>query len=36
LRPDFYHANDPEPNGIVVHLVGYAKDDLLIPLTLED
>jgi transposase len=36
FRPDFCHAADPESKGIVENLVGYAKDDLLIPLTLED
>ena len=35
FRPDFCHANDPESKGIVENLVGYAKDDLLIPLELE-
>ncbi len=36
FRPDFCHAADPESKGIVEHLVGYAKDDLLVPLELED
>jgi transposase len=36
FRPDYCHANDPESKGIVENLVGYAKDDLMAPLTLED
>jgi transposase len=36
FRPDFCHAADPESKGIVENLVGYAKGDLLIPLTLEE
>ncbi len=36
FRPDYCHANDPESKGIVENLVGYAKDDLMVPLTLED
>jgi len=36
LRPDFCHAADPESEGIVENLVGYAKDDLLAPLELDD
>lgn len=36
LRPDFCHAADPESKGIVENLVGYAKDDLLVPLELDD
>ncbi len=36
VRPDFCHAADPESKGIVEHLVGYAKDDLLVPLELDD
>lgn len=35
FRPDFCHAADPESKGIVENLVGYAKDDLLTPLELE-
>jgi transposase len=31
FRPDFCHANDPESKGIVEHLVGYAKRDLVVP-----
>jgi transposase len=34
FRPDFCHAADPESKGIVENLVGYAKDDLLVPLEL--
>jgi transposase len=36
FRPDFCHAADPESKGIVENLVGYAKDDLLAPLELDD
>ena len=36
FRPDFCHAADPECKGIVENLVGYAKDDLLTPLELEE
>ena len=36
FRPDFCNAADPESKGIVENLVGYAKTDLLIPLSLED
>lgn len=35
FRPDFCHAADPESKGIVENLVGYAKDDLLVPLDVE-
>lgn len=35
FRPDFCHAADPESKGVVENLVGYAKDDLLVPLALE-
>jgi hypothetical protein len=31
FRPDFCQAADPESKGIVEHLVGYAKTDLMIP-----
>ena len=31
FRPDFCEAADPECKGVVEHLVGYAKADLLIP-----
>jgi hypothetical protein len=31
FRPDFCEAADPESKGIVEHLVGYAKRDLIIP-----
>ena len=30
FRPDFCEAADPESKGMVEHLVGYAKSDLLI------
>jgi transposase len=33
FRPDWCEANDPESKGIVEHLVGYAKRDLLVPQT---
>ncbi|MGH3599106.1 MAG: IS21 family transposase [Pseudonocardiaceae bacterium] len=36
FRPDFCHAQDPESKGIVENLVGYAKDDLLVPLELDE
>jgi transposase len=36
FRPDFCHAADPESKGIVENLVGYAKDDLLVPFALDD
>lgn len=32
FRPDFCHAKDPESKGVVENLVGYAKDDLMVPL----
>jgi transposase len=31
FRPDFCEAADPESKGVVEHLVGYAKRDLVIP-----
>jgi transposase len=31
FRPDFCEAADPESKGLVEHLVGYAKTDLLVP-----
>jgi hypothetical protein len=31
FRPDWCEAHDPESKGIVEHLVGYAKRDLLVP-----
>ncbi len=36
FRPDFCHAADPESKGIVENVVGYAKDDLLVPLELDE
>jgi transposase len=30
FRPDFCEAGDPESKGIVEHLVGYAKRDLIV------
>ncbi|MGH3926565.1 MAG: IS21 family transposase, partial [Pseudonocardiaceae bacterium] len=36
FRPDFCNAADPESKGIVENLVGYAKSDLLIPLSIDD
>jgi len=30
FRPDFCQAHDPESKGIVEHLVGYAKRDLIV------
>ena len=32
FRPDFCEAGDPESKGVVEHLVGYAKTDLLVGL----
>jgi transposase len=32
FRPDFCAAGDPESKGVVEHLVGYAKSDLLVGL----
>ncbi len=32
FRPDFCEAHDPESKGVVENLVGYAKEDLVIPL----
>jgi transposase len=31
FRPDFCQGHDPESKGIVEHLVGYAKTDLVVP-----
>jgi transposase len=31
FRPDFCEAADPESKGMVEHLVGYAKADLVVP-----
>ena len=31
FRPDFCEAADPESKGMVEHLVGYAKRDLMVP-----
>lgn len=36
FRPDFCHAADPQYQGVVENLVGHAKDDLLVPLELDD
>ena len=36
FRPDYCHAADPESKGIVENLVGYAKDDLMVPISLDD
>jgi transposase len=30
FRPDFCEGNDPESKGVVEHLVGYAKRDLIV------
>ena len=32
FRPDFCEEADPESKGVVEHLVGYAKRDLVVPL----
>jgi len=31
FRPDFCEAADPESKGVVEHLVGYARTDLVVP-----
>jgi hypothetical protein len=31
LRPDFCEGHDPQSKGMVEHLVGYAKRDLVVP-----
>jgi transposase len=31
FRPDFCEAADPESKGIVEHLAGYVKSDLVVP-----
>jgi transposase len=31
FAPDFCEAGDPESKGVVEHLVGYAKSDLVVP-----
>jgi transposase len=31
FRPDFCEGADPESKGLVEHLVGYAKSDLVVP-----
>src|SRR3954454_22313271 len=36
FHPDFCEAADPESKGIVENLVGYAKADLMVPLSLDD
>ena len=36
FRPDFCEAADPESKGVVENLVGYAKGDLMVPLSLDD
>jgi hypothetical protein len=36
FRPDFCEAADPESKGMVEHLVGYAKRDLLVGETFAD
>jgi len=38
FRPDFCQGHDPESKGLVEHLVGYVKSDLMIPeeLTVAD
>jgi hypothetical protein len=35
FRPDFRQAADPQSKGMVEHLVGYAKLDLLVPAQLD-
>ena len=36
FRPDFCEAADPESKGMVEHLVGYAKRDLIVPQDLTE
>jgi transposase len=36
FRPDFCQAADPESKGVVEHLVGYVKRDLLVPLSMRE
>jgi transposase len=36
FRPDFCEGGDPESKGMVEHLVGYAKRDLVVPQGLSD
>ncbi|HET6811919.1 MAG TPA: IS21 family transposase [Acidimicrobiales bacterium] len=36
FRPDFCEAADPESKGMVEHLVGYSKRDLVVPATDPD
>ena len=36
FRPDFCEGADPESKGIVEHLVGYAKRDLMVPLEIAE
>jgi transposase len=36
FRPDFCHGRDPQSKGMVEHLVGYAKKDLMIPQQFAD
>lgn len=36
FKPDFCHPADPESKGIVEHLVGYAKRDLVLPDGIDD
>lgn len=35
FRPDYCEAADPQSKGMVEHLVGYAKQDLMVPLQLN-
>jgi transposase len=35
FRPDFCEAADPESKGMVENLVGYAKEDLVVPLQMQ-
>lgn len=35
FSPDFCHASDPESKGVVENLVGYAQQDLFVPLLAE-
>lgn len=34
FKPDFCEAHDPQSKGMVEHLVGYAKRDLMVPMAM--
>ncbi len=35
FRPDFCEAHEPQSKGMVEHLVGYAKRDLVVPMAMQ-